>query len=261
MCKCFTASGKFKDLSPKIRIKFHQFLTDLFASTNHDRQDQDAAGFYSWGGDRRAHEKIGVTPKGFTELSKKWESLKYNPSLLYICHARGAMGNSSNPINNHPFVGDNIALMHEGWISNHMDKATKRGLSLMTDTDSEFYMRVADQRRLSLGDRNEWSASTCLSAMLKITDEPTAIALIDHSSTHPHIWFGKNKAAGNHPFFFYQIKEFNGTFLTSTEEMMDIASYLAFDKPEKSVKKFPIDVEPFVVYKMDYQHSEITFER
>jgi len=168
------------------------------------------------------------------------------------------MSDASNPNNNHPFVGENVALMHEGWISNHRQHAKKRGLSLTTETDSEFYMRLADQRRPPLGDREVWDQVACMQHMLHITEEPTAIAFMDHSSENPQLWFGKNDSEGNHEFAFYRIRAFKGIVMVSTEAMMKIAGALTFDEPEKEIETITTDVKPFAVYNIDPLHDALT---
>ncbi len=254
----FAATGRFSSLEIDERIKFYEFMNDLYRSTAYDGQDQDAAGFYSWGGDRRALGKSDGDARHLIRTCAAWHALKINPQLLYLCHARGAMSDATKSSNNHPFIGDNVALMHEGWLSDHRTFATKRGLTLTTETDSEFYMRLADQRRPPLGDREEWDAAQCMAAMLKVTAEPTAIAFVDHSSRYPHIWFGLNDSGDNHPFVFYRIKRFKGTFLVSTEQMMTIASHLAFENPDEEVERVEFNVEPFKVYRMGALHDNIT---
>jgi hypothetical protein len=253
----FCAAGRFASLSPAERAKFHDFMGDLYRSTTHDSKDQDAAGFYSWCGDRRHHDRSGEDKRHLIRTSKEWASLEFNPAMLYLCHARGAFSDPTDPNNNHPFVGENVALMHEGWISNHKVRAATRRLSLTTETDSELYMRLADQRRPPLGDREEWDAVECMSAMLQLTGEPTALAFIDHSSQRPHIWFGINNTA-EHPFGFYRIRRFKGTFLVSTPEMMKIAGAVAFAHPTDAIERIEMDVEPFHIYKMDGLHDNIT---
>jgi hypothetical protein len=97
----------------------------------------------------------------------------------------------------------------------------------------------------------------CMDEMLQFTEEPTAIAFIDHSSRHPNIWFGKNEAA-EHPFHFFKIRHLKGIFLTSTMDMMAQAAYLSFENPKDVVEEMDIKMEPFTVYKMDGLHSTIT---
>jgi hypothetical protein len=258
MCKMFMAAGRFSSLDIDERPKFHRFMEDLFRSTQYDSKDQDAAGFYSMIGDRHHHDRSGGDSRHLIRTSREWRLMEHNPCTMYLCHARGAMSSAVNPNNNHPFVGENVALMHEGWLELHKEEAKQRRLSLNTETDSEFYMRLADQRRPPLGDRNEWDPVACMNSMLKITTEPTALAFIDHSSKRPQLWFGKNGSEGNHPFYFYRIKRFKGMFLVSAEEMMTIAGALNFDDPGADIQRIPFDAEPFKTYQMDPLHNNIT---
>jgi hypothetical protein len=161
------------------------------------------------------------------------------------------MSDASDPKNNHPFVGPNFALMHEGWISNHQARAEELGLKLNSQTDSEFYLQYLEERG-GMVVPGMWD-------MLKMTDEPTAIAFINHYRGKASIWFGKNEHAGNHEFAFYRIPAFKGIFLVSTDAMMKIAATLHFDEPlVEHVERYPWEIEPHVVYQMDYETGEVS---
>jgi len=255
VCKMFAAAGQFKSLGVYGSMDFHEFMTRLFEASAHDGQDQDAAGFFSWGGDRSTHARSSAeSPADFIEDCRAWHSQSQSPHLLYIAHLRGAMSSAEEQINNHPFKGDNVTLMHEGWISQHQEMATKRGLSLESNTDSELFMRIADHRRPSLGSRDEWDAVNCMRAMLGLTSEPTALAFIDHGSKKPKIYFGKNGNRGNHKFHFYRVPQFKGIVLTSTHEMMTIASEMCSTTIEFEEIQQP---EPFHVYCMDWERDTV----
>jgi hypothetical protein len=241
------------------RLKLHEFMSDLYRSSDYDRTDQDAMGVFAWSGDRIIHSRPAVRAREFVLTNDKWLSLMGNPAKLYLCHQRGAMS-PTKEINNHPFVGDNVALMHVGWISQHFAIAQNMGLELVSDTDTELFMRLADGRVRSLSAVQTATPVDILKYMLQMTREPTALALIDYTSENPAIWFGRNQHS-IHPFHFYRIPRFKGVFLTATEAMMIIAEQLTFDYPREAVFKIT-DVEPNKVYQMRWDSdSLISFDQ
>jgi len=70
------------------------------------------------------------------------------PELLAI-HARSGGGYPDNreyDRHHHPFPGENILLMHEGFADdNWFDLADKLGIELHTNTDSELFMHIVDR--------------------------------------------------------------------------------------------------------------------
>jgi len=247
MCKMFMAAGQFDFTDIGKRRLLHRFLTALFKSTNYDRMDQDAAGFYAWSGDRERLSKKGINATDFVDSDREWGLLEQNPAKLYLCHARGAMSNTTPPDNNHPFKGEHNVLMHEGWISNYKDLARQQGLKLETETDSEFYMRFADTMRDAFA-YEEWSPSKCMNALMRFTSEPTALAFINRSNRFPSIWFAKNEHA-EHKFIVFRIPFFNGIFIVSDEAMMTIAGDLTFDRPHDFIRAVTVP-EPFEIFKI-----------
>lgn len=255
MCKMFCAAGKFSELDTPTQLKFHEFMSDLYRSSDYDKMDQDAMGVYAWGNGRVVHSRPALVARDFVLNDVGWLSLEKHPAKLYLCHQRGAMSPTTPDLNNHPFVGDNVALMHVGWISHHLEIADAYGYPLVSDTDTELFMRMADdRRRWSIG-LNAWSPVDILRMMLNLSPEPTALAFVDHSSINPAIYFGCNKYSLL-PFHFYRIPEFKGVFMTATEAMMMIAEQLHFDCPSKAVMKIT-DAEPNKVYKMRWDSDSI----
>lgn len=249
MCKMFAAAGQFGALDDDGRVLFHEFMSDLFRASTYDDKDGDASGFYAWSGDRRHHNRSAGDKRHIIRTSKEWSLMQHNPAKLYICHARGAMSDATRPENNHPFVGERCALMHEGWLTNHRGWASGRGLTLTSDTDSEFYMRYADKGLLLMDPIETMEKCLQITAMSK---EPTALAFIDHFSDEPSIWFAKNDSEGNHEFCFFYIPRFNGVFLTSTDAMMEIAAALTLEPTDVNLLEIP---EPFVIYQMSLDGS------
>ncbi len=251
MCKMFAAAGTFGDLTVPVRRELHNFLTDMFRATAYDGGDQSASGFYAWSGDRRLTGKSGVDAARYVAESDAWNSWKENPPKLLICHARGASAESAAVMhNNHPFVGENVALAHEGWISDHEQHAKTRGLHLTTTTDSEYYMRFADVRRPALGDRKAWTPESCMKSMLNMTTEATALQLINHSDDYPSIWFGKNDSRANHRFAIYEIPRFLGVFLVSEKAMMNIA--LGVNDIPMEEAKLLHEPKPFELFQLNW---------
>jgi hypothetical protein len=87
-------------------------------------------------------------PAGVFVTRSPWHRLPdMGPSILGL-HARSGKGYPRDPsydINHHPFVGENIALMHEGWIDQDwFEDAKQLNIPLETQTDSELVMRVID---------------------------------------------------------------------------------------------------------------------
>ena len=259
----FAAAGRFQSLLSKDKASFHSFMGMLWESTQWDGNDQDAAGFYAWSGDRAPQARVEALGRNGEMIARasalmpvepEWQRLELSPCKMYLCHARGAMSDTFPLINNHPFIGNNVALMHEGWVSHHRDVARERGLFLTSNTDSELYMRIADQRRPPIGDRKKWSPIECMGSMLDLTDEPTALCFIDHSSRYPHTYFGMNKD-GNHPFTIIRYPKYNGIFLVSSFEMWMIA--IARDNGTEQDFEVLHSPEPFDVCKFDWRGDSL----
>lgn len=257
MCKLFAVSGQIADGTYENRKIFFKFMSNLFLGTAHDGADQDAAGLFFWSGDRRQTiKKTGPAMNLVGTLG--WRNVVSTPAKIYLCHARGAMTDATNPDNNHPFVGDNIALAHEGWLLNHREIAKKHGVELKSETDSETFMRIIDTKRRALGDRGGWDPIKAMRALLHIANAPTALAFVDYESDAPALYFARN-AQSSHQFYIYNSPFFKCNFLVSTEEMWYDAMDRTFSNNVPfNFEKFMCRTEPDVIYKLGWEDQLVT---
>jgi hypothetical protein len=265
MCKIFVASGQFDKLDLETKIIFHEFMVNLFIATAHDGCDQDAAGFFVWSKKFKKTGKLGIPGINFALSDEEWLSLKENPGNLYLCHARGAMSSVVPAKNNHPFVGKNVALMHEGWISNYLNIALARDIKLETETDTELFAKIADARKEDGNERyekttaganfedyrNNWSPSKCMRSMITMTTEPTVLTFVDFSSRNPAIYLGKGSHS-LHPYLVYRIDKFKGNFIVATKAMMDFAASLLGVS-----YKLVFQVNPYEILELRYNEKGI----
>jgi predicted glutamine amidotransferase len=257
MCKLFAIAGRTSDMAVFRREKFFNFVSNLYLGTAHDNKDQDAAGVYAWSGDRKVHFRSPGPTVEFV-AKRQWLSLRYMPAKLYLCHARGAMSAADKVENNHPFVGENIALVHEGWLNEHKTIAEKRGVQLTSETDSETFMRVIDKRRRTLGDRTDWDPVKAMKALLDIANAPTALGFVDFGYGNPALYFARNETS-EHKFGIYHSPYFRSNFLVADGLMWETAKELTFkgSVPDDFERLICI-TEPNVVYKLDWTNQIVT---
>lgn len=125
------------------KLMFDAFLTELAIETQ--VRGSHATGLCAYVGDRRTfHGKGPITATEFVRVPLWARALKQAHSL--IGHTRFAtQGNPADNKNNHPFLSERWAMIHNGVISGYMNIAHKEGVKLESDCDSEVILRVIDK--------------------------------------------------------------------------------------------------------------------
>lgn len=146
MCTLFLSAGKIGRTPLNIRsLWYENFLRPIAAVA--ELQGSGAAGIMVANNGAVLHSKEAF-PAGVFITRSPWQQLpQMGPSILGL-HARSGKDyprTASYDIDHHPFVGENIALMHEGWIDHDwFEDARRFNIPLETTTDSELVMRVID---------------------------------------------------------------------------------------------------------------------
>lgn len=141
----------------------------------------DATGFVAFDGHSLLDDKRPIKATKFVKQSKAFKRINNFRPTTVIAHCRAATGGAKpeRNRNNHPFIGDNIAIVHNGIIPNHSAWPSFAGLKFRTDTDSEVILRWLEDgikikesifeaiKRFSVAVPN--SASYAIAAMEKAT--------------------------------------------------------------------------------------------
>lgn len=219
MCKIICASGNPQSLSLDKKIELEKFMRNLLLACNYDRRDDDATGMFTILNDKFTFVKKPSDVRDFIDQTPEWiYTTLERPQQKYMFHCRGAMSSASKNENNHPFVGDKVALVHEGWIEAHRQRAKELGLELTTETDSELFMRFLDDRFKKTPEIGGSSIidETC-EAIAKIANAPTSIAYV-HIPTGT-LMFIRNANSESH-YFIWDSYYFNYKFLLPNQYIL-----------------------------------------
>jgi predicted glutamine amidotransferase len=168
-------------------IRF-QLITALFEKT--ENRGEDASGF--WGVDKDSkilYHKEPTKSSIFVQRAPWLALQKANPSVLLV-HARAASMGSGLPSinkNNHPFTSldKTVALIHNGRIPESDYNAFKKKYELLTDCDSEMYLRIfeSNENRLTAL-RTLWS---------QLGRSQMAVAIGELGETEKQLWLFRNR--------------------------------------------------------------------
>jgi len=158
----------------KNRVEFEAFANNLAVESQ--RRGSDATGFAAFANGEWIADKKDESADDFTINSIAWRKAIQSKSLSLIGHTRASTsGTPKNNDNNHPFVGPNYTIVHNGGVGMHRSAAAIAGFKLQTDCDSEVILHALQKHPL---DKKAAVAYTIgeldpISAM--------AVAFLDHS--------------------------------------------------------------------------------
>lgn len=140
MCGIAGAIGNSKDSKTSFEI-----ISLLFEKI--ENRGKDASGF--WGVSKTDSILFHKEPLSSSEFIRKdeWRIIERHNPCVMICHAREASKGVGPPEyneNNHPFVSDdlNIAVVHNGRISDSKYFELKDRFCLRSECDSELFLRM-----------------------------------------------------------------------------------------------------------------------
>lgn len=121
--------------------KIHQFLIRGLLET--ESRGKDATGFFAIGENRTLDDKRPIPARKFIARAKRsLASLNSLKPHAIIAHCRqSTSGNPKNNRNNHPFIGERIAIVHNGQIPKYKTVPSFANLEFKTETDSEVILR------------------------------------------------------------------------------------------------------------------------
>lgn len=201
----FIGTSKNKDLSFKL-------ITSIFL--NSQVRGIDACGFYASANENTFFHKQKGKASSLIE-SNIWNDLKLQDLDLLLAHTRRTSLNSGSSefnINNHPFVLDNSALIHNGVI--HDYEKIKEFIETASTCDSEVLLNfISNYTDNYFLDRLE----KIKELLFFIRNSEFAFCLSDKLKNSKNIWLVKND---KRPLFLINCKEdLNQYFFVSTIEI------------------------------------------
>jgi glucosamine 6-phosphate synthetase-like amidotransferase/phosphosugar isomerase protein len=213
MCGIWGYTG---NISPELSSRAHNFLYAL-ASWSEIR-GTDSTGFACrFDSGHIIVDKMPVRASVFGLLSHKWASLRRKMPSTLIGHTR--FGTGSTPLinnNNHPFLGRDYHMVHNGVIPSWKDAQRNLQLPMQSETDSEVILRSIEKRMESKDD-----ITRAVTWVLENIWGNMAVALLDRNN--PNVYLFRNE----NPIWVFHIP--NGIFGTdtiffaSTEEIFESA--------------------------------------
>lgn len=135
-------------LSGKYERPNEESILSMFAET--ESRGRDAAGFAS---SVRGKLWLYKAPRPSSSIVANLKEFKMREARAWVAHARLAThGTEKKNTNNHPFVREGLALIHNGIVSNYDSLIFKNGLKeLEGDCDSELILATILKYRARLG--------------------------------------------------------------------------------------------------------------
>lgn len=246
MCGIFGFIGEIPEMDFPIA---HTLLSNIFIESK--SRGKDASGFaaLNYKLPDLLTEKRNVDSNIFVARSSKFRALKKNMPNIFIGHTRATTtGDPRRNRNNHPFLSQRLALVHNGRIP-EWDKAAHRlGLSLRTETDSEVLLRVLD--------KHDRSASEGCKSILENLDKGSeyAISFFNHSGTaQKELFLFRNT---QRPCWTMRIDKWEAVFFASTDDILRAAIDKTFGNRSEAAKNFQIDepkqIDAYVCYRITH---------
>ena len=194
----------------------HRLLSEMLIASA--CRGTDATGFAAL--DRLGQmvaDKGPVPSRTFVRTSTAWGRLSY-PSCV-VAHCRAATHGSPHTgdnRNNHPFMGDELAVVVNGVAANYRSVAAGHGLRLASECDSEVVLRLVEGATgVPEGLR------TCLHEL----SGGMAAAVLDER--HGSVWLARNEGR---PAWLLRLAGVNGWFACSTREIAEEALRRAYGR-------------------------------
>jgi predicted glutamine amidotransferase len=220
----------------------HTFLANLFMESV--ARGKDASGFAAMSYDLPdvLTEKRNVNAHAFVNRSSKFRALKKKMPNIFIGHTRAVTtGDPKRNRNNHPFLSQRLALVHNGKVPEWDKTAHLMGLELRTETDSEILLRILDKAegRVVDGCRN------IIDNVDKSSDY--AIAFFNHGALQANetrdLYLFRNLGR---PLEYIRVDKWEAVFFASTREIIVNAIDKTFGNRAEAAKNLGIDEPKFV---------------
>jgi glucosamine--fructose-6-phosphate aminotransferase (isomerizing) len=228
MCAIVGWSGKAKRGQWRI---VHRLLTELLAASA--VRGTDATGFAAIDGKQGfIARKRDVRSPVFVASDAAWNRLSYATCLIAHCRA-ATHGTPRNNTNNHPHVGDGVAVIVNGIAHNYVEVAEKCGLNLVTECDSEIVLRLVERQdnpAMGLGD-----------ALAELRGGMAAAVLDMRRET---VWLARDDGR---PAWLLKLAGVNGHFFCSTHDIAIRSIERTFGKSGNRLIEMLIPLSPRTV--------------
>ena len=228
MCAIIGWAGKAKRGQWRI---VHRLLTELLAASA--VRGTDATGFAAIDGKMGfVTDKRAVRSPVFVASNAVWNRL--SDATCLIAHCRAAThGTPGNNDNNHPHVGDDIAVIVNGIAHNYVEVAERLGLDLNTECDSEIVLRLLERRD---------SPSQGLVDALAELRGGMAAAVLDVRCNA--VWLARDDGR---PVWLLKVAGINGHFFCSTHDIAIRSIERTFGKSGNRLIEMLIPLAPRIV--------------
>ena len=214
----------------------HRLLGELLVASS--CRGTDATGFAALDGRGGfVADKQPLPSKTFVHKSAAWRALS-SPSCL-VAHCRAATHGSPHTgdnRNNHPFLAPDLAVIVNGVAPNYRAVASRRGLRLTSECDSEVVLRLVEAAE---------SPADGLAAALLDLDGGMATAVLDVAAET--VWVARNSSR---PLWLIRLTGINGTFACSTREIAEYALHATYGRQWSETVEMLMPITPYVIVSM-----------
>lgn len=247
MCGIF---GYIGNIPPEDYTAAHTLLTNLFVESK--VRGKDASGFAAIRYDMPdlVTDKRNLDSGVFVNRSDRFKMLKKKMPNIFIGHTRLTTGSDpKRNRNNHPFLSQRLALVHNGRVSEWDKIAMRMNLTLRSETDSEILLRALDKYENIL--------DGCRSILDNIEkDGKYAIAVFNHGGkSMKELYLFRNH---QQPCIVFRVEKWKALFFASTEEIIKNALDKSFGSNgrAKFISDFgmeePRPTSPYTLYRMNH---------
>lgn len=246
MCGIF---GYIGDIPEQDYAIAHTLLTNLFVESK--SRGKDASGFAAIRYDLPdlITDKRNVDSEVFINRSDKFKVLKKKMPHIFIGHTRATTGSDpKRNRNNHPFLSNRLALVHNGRVSEWEKIAMRMNLTLRSETDSEILLRALD--------KYDNIVDGCRSILDNIEDAKYAIAVFNHGAKGmKELYLFRNT---QQPCYTFRVDKWNALFFASVENIIKNSLDKTFGSNNRAKliseyeMKEPTSTVPFTLYRMNH---------
>jgi glucosamine--fructose-6-phosphate aminotransferase (isomerizing) len=231
MCAIVGWSGKAKRGQWRI---VHRLLTELLAASA--VRGTDATGFAAIDGKQGfIARKRDVRSPVFVASDAAWNRLSYATCLIAHCRA-ATHGTPRNNANNHPHVGDSVAVIVNGIAHNYVEVAEKLGLALNSECDSEIVLRLVERQEspaMGLGDALTELRGGMAAAVLDVRRKA--------------VWLARDDGR---PTWLLKLLGIDGSFFCSTHDIASHAIQRTFGKSTHGIVEMLIPLAARTVVRL-----------
>ncbi len=204
MCGIF---GYVGDIPADRREEFGGFLTRLAENTA--ERGRHATGFAAYVPETYGKiiwAKAPLSAERFVKVSA-WKTLLNDLPPSFVGHTRYSTGSSPGKnANNHPFIGNRYAVVHNGTVRNASAIRNQYALRMNSETDSEVILRLFERFERS---------ETAVRVMLKTIEGAAAVVAIDRLDGSLIVFRNAKK-----PLVSVWVPRWNATVYASTADIL-----------------------------------------